>query len=95
MKNPDVSSDYLQNVLLIEIPVVVEFAKVTVRVSELLRIAPGSLIPTNQRASDALTIEANGVPIAKGTVTKTGLENDIQITEILSSRYGADDKRAA
>ena len=95
MKNPDVSSDYLQNVLLIEIPVVVELAKVTVPVSELLRIAPGSLIPTNQRASDALTIEANGVPIAKGTVTKTGLENDIQITEILSSRYGADDKRAA
>lgn len=95
MKNPVASSDYVQNVLLIEVPVVVELAKVTVPVSELLRIAPGSLIPTNQRASDALTIEANGVPIAKGTVTKTGLGNDIRITEILTSRYGTSDKRAA
>lgn len=88
-------SDYLQNVLLIEIPVVVELAQVNVTVSDLLKIAPGTLIPTGQRVADAVTITANGVPIATGAVSTNLAGRQIQVTEILSAKTDITEKRAA
>jgi flagellar motor switch/type III secretory pathway protein FliN len=95
MKNSGATSDYVQNVLLIKVPVVVELATINVSVSDLLRIAHGTIIPTRQNVSDVVTISAEGIPIAKGTVSANGIGCEIQVTEVLNSKHDTSNKRAA
>jgi len=89
------SINHLQNVLRVQVPVTVNLAELTIPVSEILRVAPGSLITLGSVRFNDLTIQSNGVSIAKGCLACDGDHVGIRITEIVGAKSTAIAKRAA
>ena len=67
------------NVLSIETEVSVALAQKPMSLSDVLRLAPGSLLVFDKRCTDSLSVEAGGQEIARATAVQVGDQLGVRI----------------
>lgn len=83
-KGVKVSSDKLDMILDIELPVVVSLGKSRMRIKDVLKLGPGSLIELDRSADDYVDLVVNGKVIARGEVVVVESNFALRIKEIVS-----------
>jgi flagellar motor switch protein FliN/FliY len=71
-----------RGLLRIETDVSVTLARQKVSLQRVLSLVPGSMIVFNKHYADALSLEANGLPIATGETVKVGDKFGIRILQM-------------
>jgi len=72
-----------RGLLKIETDVSVTLARQNVSLQRVLSLVPGSMIIFDKHYADALSLEANGLPIATGETVKVGDKFGIRILQIV------------
>lgn len=78
-----VEPDGLHALAAVEMSVTAELGRTTMAVSELLDLAPGSLIELNRQAGSPIDVLVNGTRIACGEVVVINEEFGLRITEVI------------
>ncbi len=79
-----VSSEKLDLILDIELPVAVSLGKCKMRIKDVLKLGPGSLIELDRSADDYVDLVVNGKVIARGEVVVVESNFALRIKEIVS-----------
>jgi flagellar motor switch protein FliN len=82
---PDHNFDLLAGVSL---RVSVEVGSASLKLSELLNLAQGSIVGLDRQANDLLDIFANGTLIAKGEIVNVDTRYGIRVVEIVTPERG-------
>ena len=72
----------VQAILKLEVATIVEIARRSMTVDEVLALAPGAIIELPARADDPLTILINNKPIGLGKAVKVGENFGVQVTHV-------------
>jgi flagellar motor switch protein FliN/FliY len=76
----------VQQVLRLEVPFVVQLGSRTMRVSEVVRLLPGSILELAKHADAELDLLVNRHPIGTGTAVKVGENFGVRISYIGDAR---------
>ncbi len=79
-----ISSEKLDLILDIELPVVVSLGKSRMKIKDVLKLGPGSLIELDRSAEDYVDLVVNGKVIARGEVVVVESNFALRIREIVS-----------
>ncbi len=79
MKNPDIST-----ILKLTVPVIVQVGKQSVPMSEVIGLAPGSLLELTKHSDDNLDLLVNNKVVGSGEAVKVGENFGIEIKTIKS-----------
>jgi flagellar motor switch protein FliN/FliY len=88
------SFDSLGFVMDVPVEVTVEIGRRTMKIAELLRIGPGSVVELDKAAGDPLDVYVNNRRIARGEAVVVGDRYGVRLTEVLlgddpTARFGA------
>ena len=76
----------LDRILSIELPIVVLLARKRMRVEEILRLIPGTVLEFDKPVTDPLDLLVNEQVIARGDTIKVGEHLGLQVREIASPK---------
>ncbi len=76
----------LDRILSIELPIVVLLARKRMRVEEILRLIPGTVLEFDKPVTDPLDLLVNEQVIARGDTIKVGERLGLQVREIASPK---------
>lgn len=76
------SAATLQQILRLEVPIVVQLGARTMRVSDVIRLLPGSILELTKNADAELDILVNNQTVGSGCAVKVGENFGIRITHI-------------
>lgn len=76
----------LERILAIELPMVVLLARKRMRLEEVLRLIPGSVLEFDKPVTDPLDLLVNEQVIARGDTVKVGERFGLQIREIATAK---------
>ncbi len=82
---PDHNFDLLSG---ISLRVSVEVGSASMKLSDLLSLAEGSVVELDRQANDLLDIFANGTPIARGEIVNVDTRYGIRVVEIVNPERG-------
>lgn len=67
-------------ILKLDVPIIVRIAERIVRVEDVVKWVPGTIIELQKSADDDLSILVNNVPIGQGTALKVGENFGVRVT---------------
>ncbi len=70
----------IESILSLEVPVIVQIARRTMPLSEVVSIAPGAIIELSKSADDDLEILVNNKIIGTGTAVKVGENYGVRVS---------------
>lgn len=76
----------LDRILAIELPMVVLLARKRMRIEEILRLIPGTVLEFDKPVTDPLDLLVNEQVIARGDTIKVGERFGLQVREIASPK---------
>ena len=81
----------IESILKLEVPIIIEIARRTLSVEEVMAIAPGTIIELPKLADDDLEILVNNKPVGMGTALKVGENFGVRVSYVgdLSQRIAA------
>jgi flagellar motor switch protein FliN/FliY len=79
------SADGLAFVMDVPVEVTVEIGRRRMRIAEILRLGPGSVLELTKAADEPLDIYVNDKPIARGEAVVVGDHYGIRVTEVLTA----------
>ncbi len=72
----------LESILKLEVPIIVQIARLPKSVSEVMGMAPGTILELPKGADEELEILVNNKPIGLGTAVKVGENFGIRVTYV-------------
>jgi len=75
--------NYIRSLLAVEVPVMVTLARKKQHVNEILELGVGSILKFDKSCDEALDLEVNGRPIARGEAVKVGDKFGLRLTSII------------
>lgn len=69
-------------IMSIEMPIIVLLGERSMKLSEVLTLAPGAIIEIPKRADDELTLQVNNKPVGSGFAVKVGENFGIRLSYI-------------
>lgn len=83
-------ADNLGFVMDVPVRLTVEIGRKTMRIGEILRMGPGSVLELNKANGEALDVYANDRLIARGEAVVVGERYGVRLTEVLVNEGAAD-----
>jgi flagellar motor switch protein FliN len=72
----------LDNLLGVSVKITVELGRTRMTLAELVKLAPGSLVPLDREAHEPVDILVNGKIVARGEVVTIGDQYGVRITSV-------------
>jgi flagellar motor switch protein FliN len=84
MANPSQHSAILERLMDLQLPVSVLLGKATMKIKDVLKVTPGSVIELDRRIGDYVEIMVHGKVVAKGEIVSVKGNYGVRIKEVIS-----------
>jgi flagellar motor switch protein FliN/FliY len=81
-KNPTPTSNELQRIMRLEVPVIVKLAERKLTLAEVMRLGPGAIIEFSKSSDEPLELLINNKTIGLGDAVKVGENFGLKINQI-------------
>ncbi|MCC7204023.1 MAG: FliM/FliN family flagellar motor switch protein [Phycisphaeraceae bacterium] len=76
----------LQTILKLSVPLIVQIGQRTMRMSEVVSLAPGAILELSKSVDEDLQLLVNNKPVARGSAVKVGENFGVRISAVGSAQ---------